>query len=105
MSQTTHKAAAAARAAAQGRTELRTALLEERRGYVQRGDKDRVAQVDEQVDLLGPEPEPEPESDEPETAAPKRGRGSVKVAEAKAAQAAQAKVAAETAPQTEPEQS
>lgn len=32
------------------------ALLEERRGYVQRGKEDRVAQVDEQLRLRGAEP-------------------------------------------------
>ncbi len=86
MSQTTHKAAATAPAAAQGRSELRSALLEERRGYVQRGDKSRVDQVDVQVDALGPELEPDkPETATPETATPKRGRGSVKAAVAAAA--------------------
>jgi hypothetical protein len=97
MSDTRHQAAAAARKAAQGtaRSELRTALLEERRGYVQRGNKDRVAQVDAQLDELGPDEAAEPEDaeQEPETPAPKSG----------SARATAAKKAAAAKPEQEPE--
>jgi hypothetical protein len=51
------------------------ALLEERRGYVQRGDKDRVARVDEQLKLHGYE-DPEAKKPEPKERA---GRESVQV--------------------------
>jgi hypothetical protein len=43
------------------------ALLEERRGYIQRGDKKRVADVNEQLKLRGYE-EPEEEKAKPEPA-------------------------------------
>lgn len=54
MTEITHDAAATVRAAGQGaaRTELRTALTEERRGYVARGRADRIEQVDAQLATL-----------------------------------------------------
>lgn len=56
MTSTDHSAAAARRSAAeQERTELRAALHEERRGYVQRGLDHRVAGVDAQLRALGDE--------------------------------------------------
>jgi|GEM_PF-1331955 len=55
MSSRNHAAAAARREAAeQERTELRAALSEERRGYVQRGLPERVEAVDAQLRALGP---------------------------------------------------
>lgn len=50
---TTKKQAAAARAAAGDREELRAALTTERAGYVARGLTDRVKQVDAQLKRLG----------------------------------------------------
>lgn len=59
MSTTDHTAAAARRSAAeQEHAELRAALQEERRGYVQRGREDRVAGVDAQLRALDGQPQP-----------------------------------------------
>lgn len=83
---TSRSKAASARAAAQGTDveALRTALNEERRGYVTRGLKDRIAQVDAQLKTLGAPktttPEKKDDGGTPPAASVKTttGRGSAK---------------------------
>lgn len=77
----TKKDAARARAAAlrSNRADILPALHAERAGYVTRGLKDRVAEVDAQIkayEAAGDDPTPEP-TPEPEPSA-RRGRGSVR---------------------------
>lgn len=110
MSNSDIKEAAARRAADAQRGEMRTALLEERRGYVSRGMTERIKQVDAQLAALGePEETEETESKAPAGDPPKDApKGSVKArrqsaaekkaateAEKKAAEDAAAKAAAE----------
>lgn len=88
MTTTDQKSAAAARRAAaadQQRDELRTALAEERRGYVQRGLSERVEAVDAQLAQFDTTPKtkkapdqdkaPDPTGNPPVNKAGRRGRG------------------------------
>lgn len=65
-----HRAAAAKRAAAQDRSELREALKSERAGYVQRGLDARAKAVDAQLKALGDDETPPPAPDDPPPADP-----------------------------------
>jgi outer membrane biosynthesis protein TonB len=110
MTSTDHTAAAARRAAAQDqeRSELRSALQEERRGYVARGLSKRVKAVDAQLEALGDEPadgdrraQPEPTPDQTQTPS---GNPPIKATE-KTTAAPQPAAQTPTAPPQAPEQS
>ncbi|WP_182112893.1 hypothetical protein [Actinotalea sp. JY-7876] len=86
-----HQQAARAReAAAQERSELRTALEEEKRGYVTRGLDERAKAVDDQIKALAKldaqdaKTTPKDDGDDKRESAPRQPRGSARAA-AKAA--------------------